>query len=430
MPARTGINWPQFRGPRASGIAEGFKTPVSWSVPEKKNVAWKTPLPGLSHSSPVIWGDQLFVATAISAKDNSVKVGLYGDIDSVKDDAIHEWRVYCVNKKTGKVLWQQTACKGVPKVKRHTKASHASSTVTTDGKSVVAFFGSEGLYCFDAKSGKLRWKRDFGVLDSGFFMVPDAQWGFASSPILVDGKVVIQCDVQKGSFVAALDLKNGKTLWKTDRADVPTWSTPALCEEGGRRQIVLNGWKHIGGYDLATGKQLWKLIGGGDIPVPTPVVGQGLIFVTNAHGRMAPIYAVKPKAIGEINLPSDNVGHPDVAWFKIRDGAYMQTPLIYGPYLYICRDNGVLGCYNAKTGEQVYQERLGTGRTGFSASAVAGDGKLYFTGEEGAIYVVQAGPNFKVLATNEMDEVCMATPALSEGNLYFRTQGNLVAIRS
>jgi outer membrane protein assembly factor BamB len=429
MPNRTGIDWPQFRGPRASGIAEGFKTPVSWSVPEKKGMAWKTPLPGLSHSSPVIWGDRLFVATAISGKDNNVKVGLYGDIASVEDSAQHEWRVYCLDKRSGKVLWQQTVCRGVPKVKRHTKASHASSTVATDGKSVVAFFGSEGLYCLDAKSGKLRWKRDFGTLDSGYFMVPDAQWGFASSPILVDGKVVVQCDVQKGSFVAALDLKSGKTLWKTDRADVPTWSTPALCEEAGRKQIVVNGWKHIGGYDLATGKSLWKLVGGGDIPVPTPIVAHGLIYLTNAHGRMAPVYAVKPKATGEINLPSDNVGHPDVAWFKTRDGAYMQTPLVYGAHLYICRDNGILGCYDAKTGDKVYQERLGTGRTGFSASAVAGDGKLYFTGEEGTIYVVQAGPTFKVLATNEMDEVCMATPALSEGTLYFRTQGHLVAVR-
>jgi outer membrane protein assembly factor BamB len=428
MANRAGVDWPQFRGPRASGIAEGFPAPTSWSVPEKKNIRWKTPVPGLSHSSPVIWDDRLFIATAISAKNNEVKVGLYGDIDSVKDDAVHEWWVYCLDKKTGKVLWRQLATKSVPKVKRHTKASHASSTLATDGKSVVAFFGSEGLFCLDAKTGKTRWKRDFGLLDSGYFMAPEAQWGFASSPIIDSGRVIVQCDVQKGSFVAALDLKNGKTLWKTDRADVPTWSTPNICEEGGRKQVVVNGWKHLGGYDFLTGKPLWKLIGGGDIPVPTPIVAHGLIYLTNAHGRMAPIYAVKPKASGEINLPSDNVGHPSVAWFKVRDGAYMQTPLVYGPHLYVCRDNGVLGCYDAKTGDKIYQERLGTGRTGFTASAVASDGKLYFTGEEGSIFVVQAGPTFKLLSNNEMDEICMATPALSEGKLYFRTQSHVVSV--
>ena len=341
----------------------------------------------------------------------------------------NEWRVYCLDKKSGNILWQKTACKGVPKVKRHTKASQASSTVATDGKVVVAFFGSEGLYCLDAKTGDLRWKRDFGTLDSGFYMVPDAQWGFASSPILVDGKIVVQCDVQKGSFLAALDLKTGKTLWKTDQGDVPTWSTPNVCEEGGRRQIVVNGWRHAGGYDLKTGKELWKIGVGGDIPVPTPVIGRGLIFLTSAHGRMAPIFAVQPGATGEIRLPAENSASVSLAWHTTRDGAYMQTPLVYGEYLYVCRDNGVLGCYDAKTGVRIYQERLGDGRTGFSSSGVAGDGKLYYTGEEGDVFVVQAGPKYKVLATNELDEVCMATPALSEGSLYFRTQSHVVAIR-
>jgi outer membrane protein assembly factor BamB len=190
----------------------------------------------------------------------------------------------------------------------------------------------------------------------------------------------------------------------------------------------VNGYKEISGYDLATGKQLWWLTGGGDIPVPTPVAAHGLIYITNAHGRMAPIYAIKTTAKDDISLKDDENSNANIAWALKRDGGYMQTPLVVGDYLYVCRDNGVLGCYKAKTGEKVYQERMGTGRTGFTASAVAADGKLYYTSEEGDIYVVQAGPTFKILATNPMGEVCMATPAISEGMIFWRTQDHLVAV--
>jgi outer membrane protein assembly factor BamB len=293
----------------------------------------------------------------------------------------------------------------------------------------VAFFGSEGLYCYDLQ-GNLRWKKDLGVLDSGFFQVPEAQWGFASSPVLYDNKVLVQCDIQKGSFIAAFDLRDGREIWRTPRGDVPTWSTPTVFRGSGsgRAQVVVNGWKHIGGYDVATGKELWRLTGGGDIPVPTPVVGHGLIFITNAHGRMSPIYAIRADASGDISLTGDATASRHIAWSQTRGGAYMQTPLVYGDYLYNCRDNGVLSCYQATTGKRVYEERLGTGRTGFTASSVAADGKLYFTSEEGEIFVVKAGPVFQVLSVNTMGEICMATPALSQGALFFRTQGHLVAI--
>ena len=421
------IHWPQFRGPGASGVAEGSKLPTTWSVGDKKNLLFKTPLPGLGHSSPIVWGEKVFVTAALSSKNNDLKVGLYGDIAPVADDSEHEWRLYCLNKRTGKILWQQTACKGVPKIARHTKSTQASATMATDGKRVLAFFGSEGLFCYDL-AGKLLWKRDLGVLDSGYFQVPTAQWGWASSPIFAEGKIIVQCDIQKGSFVAALDPATGKDIWRTPRNEVPTWSTPTLCKLGSVPQIVCNGWKHIGGYDLKTGKELWKLVGGGDIPVPTPIVGQGLIFVTNAHGRQAPLYAIQPTVSGEITLPPEGAGNRDFAWGTLRGGAYMQTPLVVGEHLYVCNDAGILSCYDAQSGERLYQERMGTGRTGFTASAVAAGGKIYYTSEEGNVFVVQAGPKFKVLAQNELDEVCMATPAISENALYFHTQGHLVGI--
>ena len=425
---RPGIDWPSFRGPGARGVAEGAPAPMSWDVPNNKNVKWRVAVPGLSHSSPVVWGNQVCTATAVAkGGEQQLKVGLYGDIASATDTSEQQWMVLCVDKSTGKTLWQQVAHTGVPQVKRHTKSTHASSTLATDGRYVLAFFGSEGLYAYDMK-GKLVWKKDFGLLDSGFFMVPDAQWGFASSPIIHENRVIVQADVQKGSFVAALEISTGKELWRTPRADVPTWSTPAIVTEGGRTQVVVNGWKHIGGYDLETGKELWRMTGGGDIPVPTPIVSHGLILITNAHGKMAPIFAIKPSASGDISLKEGETSNGGIAWSYVRDGGYMQTPLVYGDELYVCRDNGVLSVFDVRTGQRHYQGRLADGRTGFSASPVASDNRIYFTSEEGDVYVLKAGKAFEQLGVNPLGEVAMATPAISEGAMFFRTRGHLVAV--
>jgi outer membrane protein assembly factor BamB len=238
-------------------------------------------------------------------------------------------------------------------------------------------------------------------------------------------RVIVQCDVQGESFVAAYDIADGSELWRTVRDEVPTWSTPTV-DVAERGQVIVNGWKHIGGYDLETGKELWRLQGGGDIPVPTPVLAHGLIFITNAHGRMAPIYAIDVSAEGDLGDGSDS---RYVSWSKGRLGNYMQTPIVYGRHLYCCRDNGILACYEAMSGEEHYRERLGPGgQSGFTASAVAGDGKIYVTSEEGEIHVVKAGKAFEVLAVNEMGETCMATPAISEGTIFFRTRNHLVAV--
>lgn len=423
-----GRDWPQFRGIGARGVAEGTPTPASWNVPAGERVKWKTAIPGLGHSSPVVFGDQVCVTTAVSGKaDPELRVGLYGDIKPVEDDSVHTWKVYCLDRQSGRVRWEHTAATGVPKIKRHTKATHANSTLATDGSTLVAFFGSEGLYAYDLAKGALRWKKDLGVLDSGFFMVPEAQWGFASSPVIHRDRVILQVDVQKDSFLGAFALEDGRELWRTPRQDVPTWSTPTVHESGGRTQVIVNGWKHIGGYDFESGKELWRMGGGGDIPVPTPVVAGDLIYITNAHGLFAPIYAIRTSATGDIT-PKGGAPSEQMAWMHSREGAYMQTPLVYGDLLYNCRDNGVLSVYDAKTGERKYQQRLAEGRTGFTASPVAADGKIYFTSEDGDIYVVKAGPTFELLSKNAMGEVCMATPAISEGVLFFRTRGHLVAV--
>ncbi len=422
-----GINWPSFRGPSAAGIAEGYPTPVSWDIETSKNIRWKIPLPGLAHSSPVIWGNRIFVTTAVSEeKDPELKVGLYGDIKPVEDTSVQEWKVLCLDKNTGKVLWEKTSHKGVPKVKRHPKGTHANSSPATDGKRVLAFFGSEGLYCYDM-DGKLLWSKDFGLIDSAFFMAPAAQWGFASSPVIHEGIVIVQADGLDTQFIAALDAGTGEEIWRTPRKDYPTWSTPTVHAGNERTQVIANGFKEIAGYDFKTGKELWHMSDGGDIPVPTPVVAHDLIYINGAHGKLSPIYAIRPGAKGDISLAAGETSNGSVVWSVRRGGAYMQTPLIYGDYLYNLQTNGALSCFQAKTGEPVYKEQLGK-MTGFSASGVAADGKLYFASEEGDVFVVKAGPEFEILATNPMKDICMATPAISEGVLYFRTHHHLVAI--
>jgi outer membrane protein assembly factor BamB len=259
-------------------------------------------------------------------------------------------------------------------------------------------------------------------------MVPAAQWGFASSPIIYRDMVIVQCDVQKNSFLAAFDIGTGAELWRTPRQDVPTWSTPTIHEGPDRTELIVNGFKHSGGYDPHTGRELWKLSGGGDIPVPTPVVAHDLIYLASAHGPKAPLCAVRIGATGDITPPANATSTDKIAWYKNRDGTYMQTPLVFGDYLYTCKDNGVLSCYDAQSGDMKYRERLGGGQTGFTASPVAADGKIYLTSETGEIYVIKAGPQFEVLATNSMGDVCMATPAISDRMLIVRTKGAVYAI--
>lgn len=427
--ARPGVDWPSFRGERARGVADGFPTPSEFSIPEGKNILWKAPIPGLGLSSPVVWGDRVYLTTAVSASGNhSLRVGLYGDIDSVPDSASHSWWVIALDKKTGKVIWQTKAAEGEPKTTRHTKASQANSSIAVDGKRLIAQFGSEGLYAFDME-GKQLWKKDFGVLHSGYFAYPESSWGFASSPILYQDKLVIQADVLKGSFLAVFDAQSGKELWKVERDDVPTWSTPTIIDDGKTVQVAVNGFKHVGGYDFKTGEKLWWTKGGGDVPVPTPIEANGLIFFSSAHGPASPVLAIKTSARGDINMPEGQTQSDHVAWSFRKGGSYMQTPLVYGDLLYVCKDAGILTTYRVSTGEQVYQQRLASGgQTGFTASGVAADGKLYYTAETGEVFIVKAGPTYEAAGKGDLGEPSLASPAVSEGVLYFRGKDHLVAV--
>jgi len=240
--------------------------------------------------------------------------------------------------------------------------------------------------------------------------------------------IIIQCDVQKNSFLAAFDLKDGTQIWKTVRNDVPTWGTPTVYTGNEHSQIIVNGYKHIGGYDIETGEEIWRLRGGGDIPIPTPIVAHNLIYITNAHGGMSPIYAVRVSATGDISLAENTSSNKHIAWSYSRDGNYIPTPIIYNEYLYCCSDRGKLSCIEARTGKLLYRESLSSKTTAISASPVAAEGRIYCTAEKGDIYVVEAGAEFKLIGINKMNEICMATPAISQGTLFFRTRYHLVAV--
>jgi outer membrane protein assembly factor BamB len=423
-----GSNWPQFRGPASSGVDSSEPLPTRWDLATGENVLWKAQVPGLSHASPVIWGDRIYVATAVAPGKAELKVGLYGDIEPVQENEPQDWRLLAYDLKNGKQVWNVSAHKGVPRCKRHPKATHCNSTPATDGKMIVEVFGSEGLYCFD-EQGKLVWKKDLGPLDSGYFEVPSAQWGFGSSPVIYQDKVIVLCDVQTNSFLAAFDLQSGREVWRTARGDVPTWGTPAIVKTADRTQIVVNGWHHSGGYDFVTGKELWRLNGGGDIPVPTPLFANNLVYFTSAHGKLRPMRAIRPDASGDITPPDPAQTNAAIAWVHPRQGNYMQTPIAVGDWVFACVDFGVVTCFNGSTGKIEYSERLPGGAQGYTASPVSDGRHLYFPGESGRVLVVPVANRFSCVATNSMGEECMASPAISQGTLVFHTRGQLIALR-
>jgi outer membrane protein assembly factor BamB len=421
-------NWPSFRGQNASGIANGMRLPSSWDIEKSRNVLWKTPIPGLAHSSPVIWGNRVFVTTAIASDQNRVmRIGMVSALDLSNDMSRQSFRVYCLDLASGKILWERIAQEAEPRVKRHPKTTHASATPATNGKYLVALFATGGLYCYDFE-GNLRWSQDLGVLNANWADKPEVQWGPASSPIIYKNLAIVQCDIEKDSFIAAFDLETGRKVWSTPRNTIASWSTPTVYEGKKRVELIISGSEDIRGYDPLNGRELWSLRPTSRISIPTPFAAQDLIYVASGYARgIQPIYAIRPGSIGDITLKDESDRSEQIAWSTQKGAPYIATPIVYDGYLYVCGYNGVLACYNAKTGERLYERRLGTGGF-FSASPVASDGKIYATSEDGDVYVIRAGPEFALLATNPMDEVCMATPALSRGMIVIRTLTQLVGI--
>ncbi len=422
-------NWPQFRGTAARGIADGQDPPIQWDVATGDGVAWKIDIPGLGHSCPSIWGDRIFLTTAISSANNdSIKIGNYGSVNSVDDDSEHEFLVIAIDKHNGEIIWQQTALTTVPRVKRHLKSTHANPTVACDATSLVAFFGTEGLFCY-SHDGELKWKQDLGFLDSGWFYDREYQWGFAASPVIFENLVIIQCDIQEDSFIAAYHLETGEPAWRTDRNEIPGWSSPTVYFDGDRPLIATNGTRGIRGYDARTGEEVWSFAAdNSEIVTPTPFVSQGKIFVTAGYSPIMPIYAIAVGARGEISLDENELSSEQVVWSHRRGGPYMPSPIAYGDYFYVCNNTGVLTCYHLPTGTEVYKERLkGESSLSFVASPVAADGHLYFVSENGQVIVVKSGPEFEQLAVNQTDMNVLSTPAISGGTIIIRGQKSLMA---
>lgn len=421
-------NWPSFRGIHASGIADNQDLPSDWDASKAANLKWKTVIPGLAHSSPVVWGDRVFVTTAVSSagKDN-FRPGLYGDGNASEDRSVHQWKVYALDRMTGKIIWGRTAYEGLPREKRHIKASYANSTPATDGRFVVAFFGSQGLYAFDMK-GRLLWKKDLGVLNAGAYDLWEYEWGNASSPVIYKGLVIVQCDTQNESSVQAVDIKTGKTVWKTVRQELPSWGTPTVYPGKSGDEIITNASNFIRGYDANTGKELWRLGGSSKITAPTPFASEDLIVIASGRRPEAPLFVIKAGARGDITLGKGETSSNNVVWSKQGRGSYMPTPLAYRGQLYVLANQGVLDCYDLKTGQEIYRERIPHHGSGFSASPVASDGKLYLSSEDGDIFVIKAGAKFELLAKNPMGELLMATPAIASRMMFVRTQRHLVAI--
>jgi len=427
---RPGERWPSFRGPSASGIGDGVRLPDSWNVKDGRNVQWTVELPGLAHSSPIVWGDRLFVTTAISSRAGATfKPGLYGEGTASEDRTVHRWMVIALDRRTGAIVWQQTAYEGVPREKRHIKATYANATPATDGRRVVSFFGSQGLYAFDL-SGRLLWKKDLGVLNTGAYDLPEYEWGTASSPIIYNDRVIVQCDTQGESFVLAANADTGETIWRTVRTELPSWGTPTVypAQDGRRAELVTNASNFIRGYDPDTGVERWRLGGSSKITAPTPVFTRDIIIVASGRAPERPVFAIKPGASGDITLRPDQSSNSHVLWSRTGRGSYMPTPLIYDGVLYVLANQGLLDAYELGTGEEIYRQRIPHQGSGFSASPVAAGGRIYLSSEDGDIFVIRAGREFEILGRHAMGEPLMATPALAGDAMYVRGERHLFAI--
>ena len=411
-------DWPEFRGAGAAGVQDGFPLPARWTLRSK------TPVPGLGHSSPIVWGDRIYTLTAVRESGEApLRLGLFGDSDGADDNGTQRWVMYGLDASSGKVAWERTVKTGSPRAGRNVKATHANTTLATNGTHLVCFLGSEGVHV-SRIDGTHLWSRDLGLINVSKYGIG---WGFGASPALFKDRIFLQCDAPDDPYLVALSLADGREIWRAPRKEVceRSWATPFVYPDDARPQVVANGWPFVVSYDAATGRELWRLRAGGDNPIPTPFASDGLIYVANGHGA-APVFAV-PSATGDISLKDGATSNSHVVWSDGQNGAYIQTPIVYRGLLYSGTNAGVFKCYDAKTGTRHYQQRLLTESSAFSASPVAGDGKIYCTGEEGDVIVVAAGTSFEVLARNQLGESCLATPAISRGVLFFRTRSHLMA---
>ena len=422
VPVSNNDQWPQFRGPQSTGVAEDPQLPDKWSATE--NVAWKTDIPGLGWSSPIVWGDKIFVTSVISSAEiEPPKKGLYfgGERGVPKDE--HRWMVYCVEWKTGKILWEREVHRGAPATTRHLKNSYASETPVTDGERVYAYFGNLGLFCLDFKGNPI-WKQNFEHRKTRF------GWGTAASPVVYKDRVYIVNDNDEKSFFAAYDKKTGKEVWKVEREVGTNWATPYVWENKQRTEIILPATKVVRSYDL-NGKVLWEFKGMSSIAIPTPFSKFDLLYIASGYvgDQNRPVYAIRPGASGDISLKQGETSNQFIAWYLPQGGPYNPSPIIYGDYYYTLYDRGFFTAHDAKTGKEIYgKQRIDPAAGAYTSSPWAYNGKIFCLSEDGDTFVIQAGAEYKLLGKNSLDEMCMATPAIVRGSLIIRTASKLYRI--
>ncbi len=416
-------SWPQFRGPQSSGAAaDDAALPDRWSSTE--NVVWKADVPGVGWSSPIVAGNRIFVTTVIpSAAKEAPKKGLYFGGERKPPEDEHRWMVYCLDLESGKFLWEREVHRGVPAFSRHLKNSYASETPATDGERVYVYFGNVGLFAFDMQ-GRPAWSREFDTVKTRY------GWGTAASPVVHRGRLYIVNDNDDHSYLMALDAKTGKTIWKVDRDEGTNWSTPFIWDNGQHSELVTTGTKRVRSYDL-DGKVLWELGGMSSIVIPTPFSSNGLLYIASGYvgDQTRPVFAIKPGASGDISLKPGKTSNRFVAWSLPQGGPYNPSPLVYRDIYYTLLDRGFLTAHDARTGAELYgKQRIDPAVGAFTSSPWAYNGKVFLLSEDGDTFVVQAGPEYKLLWKNSLDEMCMATPAIAGRSLIVRTSRKLYRI--
>ncbi len=406
-------NWPQWRGPGGNGVSAEKGLPSEWSA--TRNIAWKADIPGRGHSSPVVWGKQIFLTTSLEldtipgakAPKHMQEGEEFRHPDSAGSHRAHRLVVLAVDAPSGKIQWQNTAYEGRVYDDRHKKNTYATPTPVTDGKAVYVSFESQGVYAY-TPDGKLKWKTSLGPIGT-------VGMGPASSPVLFGDLVLVLCDQEEGegSFLAALSAKDGKLAWKVERKEAANWSTPSIVQNGSQPMLVAPGMKNTIAYDPRNGKELWRTKGVVGNTVPSIVSGLGMIF---------PSAGYPDKRVYGITMDGS------LAWSYEKGTAYVPSPILYGDYLYIPTDRGLLTCLEARTGKLIYEGKRVPKPATFSASPVAFDGKIFLTSEEGETFIIQAGPEHAVLGSNTLDEAAHASPAIANGRLYIRTASHLWAV--
>jgi outer membrane protein assembly factor BamB len=422
--------WPRFRGLQAGVADDDPRLPETWSP--TSNIAWTLDLPGLSWSSPVVQGNHIVVTSAVSAGvEPPPEKGLFDPGDqqhgNTHTKSAQTWVVYDIDFETGKIRWSKEIAQLVPKIGRHVKNSFASETAVIDGDAIYVYFGTAGVVASLDLKGHVRWTRTVPVHETYFDM------GTAASPVVYKGRVYIVHDNLTDSFMAAFDARTGEPVWTIKRDENTkgaTWSTPYIWENDLRTELVMSASGKVRSYDLE-GKLLWELSGMTFLTAPSPFAKNGLLYFSSGYpgANPRPVYAVRAGGSGDISLKPEETSNAHIAWYQPTLGTYQTSALVYGDYYYTLLDRGFLLCHDARTGRQIYgRQRISPEGVGFTASPWAYNGKIYLLSEDGDTFVIQAGPEFKVLGKNPLNEMALASPAIAHGSVILRTQSKLYRI--